>query len=147
MIVGGAFATLWLWKPIARVPWLSEAIAQKKIAIDKAMVKFVIIGVILVLASGVAMIVVQANSIGGSIQDAIATKFGNVWLSRMLQSAILGAIAFSVYRKVIRKNQSPQRSETLAILILGLAILVTSSLIAHAASNKPDKCNSARLLP
>jgi copper transport protein len=134
MIVGGAFATLWLWKPIARVPWLSDAIAQKKIAIDKAMVKFVIIGVILVLASGVAMIIVQAISIGGSIPDAIATKFGNVWLSRMLQSAILAAIAFSVYRKVVRKNVSPARSETLAILILGLATLVTSSLIAHAAA-------------
>jgi copper transport protein len=134
MIVGAAFATLWLWKPIAKVPWLSEAIAQKKIAIDKAMVKFVIIGVILVLASSVAMILVQANSVGGSIQDAIATKFGNVWLSRMLQSAILAAIAFSVYRKVVRKDQSLGRSETLAILILGLAILVTSSLIAHAAA-------------
>jgi copper transport protein len=134
MIVGGSFATLWLWKPISRVPWLSDAIEQKKIAIDKAMVKFVIIGVILLLVSCVAMILVQANSVGGSIQDAIATKFGNVWLSRMLQSAILAAIAFSVYRKVIRKNQSPGRSETLAILILGLAILVTSSLIAHAAA-------------
>jgi copper transport protein len=134
MIVGGAFATLWLWKPIARVPWLSEAIVQKKVAIDKAMVKFVIIGVILVLASGVAMIAVQAYSIGGSIPDAVATKFGNVWLSRMLQSAILAAIAFSIYRKVVKKNINPARSETLAILILGLAILVTSSLIAHAAA-------------
>jgi copper transport protein len=134
MIVGGAFATLWLWKPIAKVPWLSDAISQKKIAIDKAMVKLVIIGVILLLASGVAMILVQANSVGGNIQDAIATKFGNVWLSRILQSAILAAIAFSVYRKVVRKNQNLGRSETLAILILGLAILVTSSLIAHAAA-------------
>jgi copper transport protein len=134
MVVGSAFATLWLWKPISRVPWLSDAIAQKKIAIDKAMVKFVIMGVILVLASGVAMILVQASSVGGSIQDAIATKFGNVWLSRMLQSAILAAIAFSVYRKVVRKNISLGRSEILAILILGLAILVTSSLIAHAAA-------------
>jgi copper transport protein len=134
MIVGGVFATLWLWKPISRVPWLSNAIEQKKNAIDKTMVKFVIIGVILVLASGVAMIVVQANSIGGSIQDAIATKFGNVWLSRMLQSAILAAIAFSVYRKVAKRNVNLQRSETLAILILGFAILVTSSLIAHAAA-------------
>src|SRR5919112_6421841 len=52
----------------------------------------------------------------------------------MLQSAILAAIAFSVYRKVVRKNISLGRSETLAILILGLAILVTSSLIAHAAA-------------
>jgi copper transport protein len=134
MIVGGAFATLWLWKPIARVPWLYDAVAQKKIEIDKAMVKFVIIGVILVLASSVAIIFVQANSAGSSIQDAIATKFGSVWLSRMLQSAILAAIAFSVYRKVVRKNLSPGRSETLAIVILGLAILFTSSLIAHAAA-------------
>jgi copper transport protein len=134
MIVGGAFASLWLWKPIARVPWLSDAIAQKKIVVDKAMVKFIIVGVILVLASGVAMILVQAISIGGSIPDAVATKFGNVWLSRMLQSAILAAIAFSVYRKVVRKNVSPARSETVAILILGLATLVTNSLIAHAAA-------------
>ncbi len=57
MIVGGAFATLWLWKPIARVRWLSDAITEKKIAIDRTMLKFVILGVILVLASGVAMIV------------------------------------------------------------------------------------------
>ena len=134
MIVGGAFATLWLWKPIARVRWLSDAITEKKIAIDRTMLKFVILGVILVLASGVAMIVVQANSIGGSIQDAVATKFGNVWLSRMLQSGILAVIAFTIYRKVVRKNTSPQRSEMLAILILGFAILVTSSLIAHAAA-------------
>ncbi|MFL6495019.1 MAG: copper resistance protein CopC [Nitrososphaera sp.] len=134
MIVGGAFASLWLWKPISRVPWLSEAVAQKKVAIDKTMVKFVMVGVVLVLASSVAMIVVQAYSIGGSIPDAIATKFGNVWISRMLQSAILAVIVFSVYRKVVKKNSSLRRSETLAILILGMAILVTSSLIAHAAA-------------
>ncbi|HEX2614090.1 MAG TPA: copper resistance protein CopC, partial [Nitrososphaera sp.] len=134
MIVGGAFATLWLWKPINRVPWLSSAIAEKKVAIDKAMVKFVIVGVILVLASGAAMIVVQANSIGGSIPDAIATKFGNVWITRMLQSSILMAITLAVYRKISKNNVSPGRSETLAILVLGFAILVTSSLIAHAAA-------------
>ena len=46
MIVGGAFATLWLWRPISKVPWLSEAIAQKKVAADKAMVKLVFVGVI-----------------------------------------------------------------------------------------------------
>src|SRR5437867_4031065 len=128
MIVGGAFATLWLWKPIGRVPWLSDALAQKKVAIDKVMIKFVIIGVILVLGAGAAMIVVQANSIGSSIPDAVATQFGNVWITRMLQASILLAIVFSVYRKVSKKNMSPAMSEMLAILILGFAILVTSSL-------------------
>jgi copper transport protein len=78
MVVGGAFATLWLWKPISKVPWLSETLAQRKVAIDRAMTKFVVIGAILVIASSVAMIVVQASSIGSSVQDAIATKFGNI---------------------------------------------------------------------
>src|ERR671923_1983973 len=135
MVVGGAFATLWLWKPISKVPWLSETLAQRKVAIDRAMTKFVVIGAILVIASSVAMIVVQASSIGSSVQDAIATKFGNVWLTRMLQSSVLMAIAFLVYRKAARKNASPASSEIIAIFILGLATLVTSSLMAHAAAN------------
>lgn len=135
MVVGGAFATLWLWKPISKVPWLSETLAQRKVAIDRAMTKFVVIGAILVIASSVAMIVVQASSIGSSVQDAIATKFGNVWLTRMVQSSVLMAIAFLVYRKAARNNASPASSEIIAIFILGLATLVTSSLMAHAAAN------------
>jgi copper transport protein len=134
MIVGGAFATLWLWKPLARVPWLSNALSQTRIAIDKNMMRIVIIGVGLVLASGVAMIVVQAISIGSGIPEAIATKFGNVWVTRMLQSSILMGIVFTVYRKATKNNSSPGRAEMYAILILGLAILVTSSLITHAAA-------------
>jgi copper transport protein len=135
MVVGGAFATLWLWKPISKVPWLSETLAQRKVAIDRAMTKFVVIGAILVIASSIAMIVVQASSIGSSVQDAIATKFGNIWLTRMLQSSVLMAIAFLVYRKAARNNASPASSEIIAIFILGLATLVTSSMMAHAAAN------------
>ncbi|MGI0048696.1 MAG: copper resistance D family protein, partial [Nitrososphaera sp.] len=40
----------------------------------------------------------------------------------------------AVYRKVAKSNASPGRAEMYAILILGLAVLVTSSLIAHAAA-------------
>ena len=134
MVVGAAFGTLWLWKPLARVPWLSSALSQTRTAIDKNMMRLVIIGVGLVLASGVAMIVVQAISIGSGIPEAIATKFGNVWVTRMLQSSILMGIVFAVYRKAAKNNASPGRTEMYAILILGFAVLFTSSLIAHAAA-------------
>lgn len=133
MVVGAAFATLWLWKPLSRVPWLGSAIGQARALIDKNMMRLVIIGAGLVLASGVAMIIVQAISIDAGIPDAIATKFGNVWVTRMLQSSILMGIAVAVYRKVARGNPLG-RAEMYAILILGLAVLVTSSLIAHAAA-------------
>ncbi|HEU4605615.1 MAG TPA: copper resistance protein CopC, partial [Nitrososphaera sp.] len=134
MVVGAAFASLWLWKPLARVPWLSSAIGQTRVAIDKNMMRLIIVGTGVVLASGVAMIVVQAISIEAGIPEAIATKFGNVWVTRMLQSSILMGIAVAVYRKAAKSNASPGRAEMYAILILGLAVLVTSSLIAHAAA-------------
>jgi copper transport protein len=134
MAVGAAFGSLWLWKPLSRVPWLSSAIAQARVSIDKSMLKLVIIGSGLVIASGVAMIIVQAISIDAGIPEAIATKFGNVWITRMLQSSIMLGIAAAVYRKATRNNASPSRAEMLAILVVGLAVLVTSSLIAHAAA-------------
>lgn len=134
IVVGAIFGMLWLWKPIGSVPWLSNAMAQTKFAINKSMLKLVIIGIALVIASGVAMIIVQAVSINAGIPEAVSTKFGNVWLTRMLQSSILMAIAVAVYRKVAKSGASPGRSEILAILILGLAVIVTSSLIAHAAA-------------
>lgn len=134
MVVGAAFATLWLWKPLAKVPWLSGAIGQTRVSIDRNMMRLIIIGTGIVLASGLAMIIVQAISIEAGVPEAIATKFGNVWVTRMLQSSILMGIAIAVYRKVAKNNVSPGRAEMYAILILGLAVLVTSSLIAHAAA-------------
>ena len=134
IVVGAAFGTLWLWKPLARVPWLSSAISKTRVSIDRNMMRIIIIGAGFVLASGVAMIIVQAISINAGIPEAIATKFGNVWLTRMLQSSILMGIAVAVYRKLTKNNAIASRAEIYAILILGLAVLVTSSLITHAAA-------------
>ena len=136
IVVGAAFATLWLWKPLARVPWLSSAISKTRVSIDRNMMRLIIIGTGLVLASGVAMIVVQAISINAGIPEAIGTQFGNVWLTRMLQSSILMGIAVAVYRRLAKNKAIPHRAEIYAILILGLAVLVTSSLIAHAAATE-----------
>ncbi|MCI0560675.1 MAG: copper resistance protein CopC [Nitrososphaera sp.] len=136
MAVGAAFGALWLWKPISKVPWLASTILETRASIDKKMMKIIIVGAGLVLASGVAMIIVQAISIDASVQQAIATKFGNVWITRMLQSSILMGIAVAVYRRVSKNNVSPTKAELYAILIIGLAVLVTSSLIAHAAATE-----------
>jgi copper transport protein len=136
IVVGAAFATLWLWKPLAKVPWLSSAISKTRVSIDRNMMRLIIIGTGLVLASGVAMIVVQAISINAGIPEAIGTQFGNVWLTRMLQSSILMGIAVAVYLKLAKNKAIASRAEIYAILILGLAVLVTSSLIAHAAATE-----------
>jgi copper transport protein len=134
IVVGAAFGTLWLWKPLARIPWLSSGISKTRVSIDRNMMRLIIIGIGLVLTSGVAMIIVQAISINAGVPEAIATKFGNVWLTRMVQSSILMGIAAAVYQRLTKNNAIASRAEIYAILILGLAVLVTSSLIAHAAA-------------
>lgn len=134
IVVGAAFGSLWLWRPLERVPWLASALAAQRHAIDRNMVKLVIIGTGLVTGSNIAMIVVQAIDIGAGIPEAIATKFGNVWMTRMIESSILMIIAFFVLRRMSKTKASPSRAEMLAILVMGIAVLVTSSLIAHGAA-------------
>lgn len=132
--VGAAFGTLWLWKPIDRVPRLAGVVAAQRLAIDRNMLRLVIAGTALVLASGVAIIVTQAVSINAGIAEAVATKFGNVWVIRMVESSILMMISVSVYRRMAKSNALPSRAEMFSILVMGLAVLVTSSLIAHGAA-------------
>jgi copper transport protein len=134
VVVGAAFGTLWLWKPLARVPWLANAIAARRLEIDRKMVKLVIIGTGLVIASNVAMISVQAYEIGATIPDAISTTFGGIWMTRMIESSILMIIAVFVQRKIAREGTVPSRAEMLAILVMGLAVLATSSMISHGAA-------------
>jgi copper transport protein len=134
IVVGAAFGSLWLWRPLSRVPWLASAISSQRAAIDRKMVKLIIIGAAIVIGSNFAMIAVQAIDINAGIAQAIATKFGNVWTTRMIESSILMIITVFVYRKLARTGGLPTKAEMLAILVMGLAVLVTSSLIAHGAA-------------
>jgi copper transport protein len=134
IVVGAAFGSLWLWKPLSRVPWLSSAVSAQRAIIDRKMVILIIIGAALVIGSNLAMIAVQAIDINAGIPEAIATKFGNVWTTRMIESSILMIIALFVYRKLKKTETLPSKAEILAILVMGFAVLVTSSLIAHGAA-------------
>jgi copper transport protein len=77
---------------------------------------------------------VQAYEIDAGIGDAIANKFGTIWTTRMIESSILMIIAVFVLRKMSKEGAIPSRAEMIAILVMGLAVLVTSSLISHGAA-------------
>ena len=137
MVVGAALASLWLWRPIAKIGWLNQALLLARSKIDYQLAKLMVIGSIILIASGIAMIIVQANSIGAGITDAIFTKFGNVWIIRMVQCGILLAISVGLYNKMKKSPSGGQllpRTEVLALLMIGIAILATTTLISHGAS-------------
>lgn len=134
LVVGASFATLWLWGPISRISWLGNALAETRMKIDRSMTKLTVSGSILVVASGFAMIAVQAYSINAGILDAISTKFGSMWIIRMIASAALLALSYTMYHKIKKSNSITSRGHVLGLFAIGLIVLVTTSLISHGAA-------------
>ncbi|MGI0068687.1 MAG: copper resistance CopC/CopD family protein, partial [Nitrosopumilaceae archaeon] len=134
MVVGVSFATLWLWRPISRISWLGATLTETRIKIDQNMVRLAVIGSIILVSSDFAMIAVQAFSINAGVLDAINTKFGSIWVIRMIVSSALLALSFIMYHKIKKSNTVCPKSHVLGLLGIGLMVLTTTSLISHGAA-------------
>ncbi len=134
MVVGISFATLWLWRPISKISWLGNALTESRTKIDRKMIELMVIGSIIVLSSGFAMISVQAYSINAGILDAISTKFGSIWILRMIASALLLVFSFLMYQKIKKSGSNYDRRNVAGLFGIGLVLLATTSLISHGAA-------------
>lgn len=142
MIVGSVFCMLWLWKPILRIKWMDENISQLRKRIEIKALFLILTGSIILIISDFAMIVSLALSINASIFDAINTKFGGVWLARTVISfGILFFVLYVLYRRKKKsvsvedeREKKVRIYEYLAIFVAGIAALLTTSLMGHAAA-------------
>lgn len=142
-VVGTTFAAMWMWRPVLKIDWLKHRISSTKSMMDKRLIKLLLVGSIIVVVSDLGMIFVQANSIGTDLANAISTKFGNVWLLRMVLSATVLAGSIGLYRKFRMKSMSHNRNNLSnasykkqfgVIFVLSMGLLATTSLISHGAS-------------
>ena len=111
IIVGGAFATLWLWKPVAKIGWLANTVEQMRRKIDKRIAVLMVVGCGILLASDFGMIYAEAKSIDISVLDAIGTKFGSLWIFRLVTSLVLMGFSVVLFLNK-RMYQSRQDSKT-----------------------------------
>lgn len=137
MIVGAAFANLWIWRPLSNISALTEPIAQIKKNVNKDLAIYYLIASIILISSNFAILYFQAISINAGIIDVLGTKFGTVLVERSVISFIIFGIFLYEYRE-FRKNESHMFSklESFGILIIGMALLATTSLIGHGASSQ-----------
>ena len=136
IIVGGAFATLWLWKPIAKIDWLATTVDQMRRKIDKRIAILMVIGGAILVASDFGMIYAEAKSIDISILDAIGTKFGSLWIYRLVTSLVL--MCLSVLLFLNQRNKADRTQPIIyGLLGVGLIALLTTSLIGHGAALNP----------
>src|SRR5919199_1931998 len=104
LVVGAAFASIWIWKPISEVRWLNDTLTPVRKRIDKSLIILVVIGSAILVVSDFGIIYVQASDLGTGINEAIGTKFGSVWVMRTIESFILLAVSLGIYLKRVRKS-------------------------------------------
>ena len=134
IVTGIVASTLWLWEPINKISRLKDVLSQPRLNIENSMIKLSIIGSIVILVANFAMIVVQAYSINAGILDAINTKFGNMWVLRMILSSALFGLSFVTYYKAKKKPMILSKAYLLALLGVSFSVLLTTSLISHGAA-------------
>jgi copper transport protein len=134
IVAGIATSTLWLWGPINKIPRLRDALSETRIKIEKSTVRLSVIGSIVILAAGFAMIIVQAYSINAGILDAISTKFGNMWILRMITSTVLFALSITVYFKTKKSSSLLSRKYLVTLSAVSFAVLFSTSVISHGAA-------------
>ncbi len=135
IVVGAAFSSLWLWKPITRISALRDVSESTRVRIDKSMTKMLVIGAIIILGGDVAMIAAEANAINAGLLETINTTFGNLWLIRLAFSLALFGIAFIAYLKQKKSNTVLPKSHVVILFGIGIAILATTTLISHSAAS------------
>ena len=137
MIVGAAFANLWIWRPLANISALTGSLTQVRKNVSKNLAIYYVIASIILISSNFAILYFQAISINASVIDVLGTKFGNVLVERSMISFILFGVSLYEFRQ-FRKNESHTYSklESFGILIIGMILLATTSLIGHGASSQ-----------
>lgn len=137
MIVGAAFANLWVWGPLSNISALTGPISKIKKNVSKNLATYYVIASIILISSNFAILYFQAISISASIIDVLGTKFGTVLVERLVISFIIFGLSLYEYRQ-FRKNEFHMfsRLESFGILIIGITLLATTSLIGHGASSQ-----------
>jgi copper transport protein len=137
IIVGSAFTTLWLWRPILKINWFKDVLKQTRKTIDRRLAILIVIASAILVISDFGIIYVQAASINVGIGEAIMTKFGNVWVVRVVLSFVLLFISLLEYRKLKKDEHKIAISNKVitSLLVIGLVTLLTTSLVGHGAAN------------
>jgi copper transport protein len=137
MIVGAAFFTLWMWAPLSKITSLSQLTSQISNKANKSLVIYYVTASIILVSSNFAILYFQSIAINGSIIDVLGTRFGTVLIERSVISfIILGLSLFEFERFRKKGNHTFSKSENMGFLIIGIFLLITTSLIGHGASNK-----------
>ncbi len=144
MVVGLAVVTLYLWKPLhtlLRIPYISIS----------RVYKVTIIAGVMLIASSIALAVIQSISLNTSVDQVLTSKFGSMLLLRLVGGVSLLVLAYAIARrknnnkkkdryegreegKEVEKDNLTVKRLSIALLIIGSSVIVSITLVSHSAA-------------
>lgn len=130
VVLGSVLSSLLIWRTLDRKKSMEENFEEIQKRHSQSFLKIIGIGLLLVLASNIMMLAVQAIALQTTVLEAIQTGFGTTWLVRMIFTVILLIIWFWAERKtIIGKIQQ------LTILGFSLALISTTTMLGHGTAS------------
>lgn len=130
VVLGSVLTSLIIWRSLKGKKSMEENSEELQKRHSHLFLKIIGIGLLLVLASNIMMLAVQAIALQTTVLKVIQTGFGTTWLVRMILTIILLIIWFWVERKtIIGKIQQ------LVILGFSLALISTTTMLGHGTAS------------
>jgi copper transport protein len=130
VVLGSVLSSLIIWRSLKGKKSTEENFEELQKRHSHLFLKIIGIGLILVLASNIIMLAVQAIALQTTVLKVIQTGFGTTWLVRMIFTIILLIIWFWTERKIII-GKIPQ----LVILGFSLALISTTTMLGHGTAS------------
>ena len=130
IVLGSVIASLLIWGTQNK-QLISSNIERLNHTYHKRFMSITGIGLILVLASNIIMMAVQALRLESSVIDVIQTTFGSTWMTRMAVTIMLLGVWFWMDRQkqLTRTNQIP-------MLAISLILIATTTMMGHGAATE-----------
>jgi copper transport protein len=128
VVLGSILFSLLIWKSLKTKKTMRES-SVLETTHSHLFLKLTGIGLLLVLASNILMLAVQAINLQTTAFEVIKTGFGTTWLVRMVLTIILLALWFWSERR-----SSINSTQQLLILGFSLALIFTTTMFGHGAA-------------
>lgn len=130
VVLGSVLSSLIIWRSLKGKKSMGENSEELQKRHSHLFLKIVGIGLLLVLASNIMMLAVQAITLQTTVLKVIQTGFGTTWLVRMIFTIILLIIWFWAERKIIIG-----KVQQLVILGFSLALISTTTMLGHGTAS------------
>ena len=130
VVLGSILFSLLIWRSLKTKKTMRENSEVLQKTHSHLFLKITGIGLLLVLASNILMLAVQAITLQTTAFEVIRTGFGTTWLVRMILTIILLGIWFWSERKMIIG-----RAQQFLILGLSLALISTTTMLGHGTAS------------